>query len=152
MAKHIVVLLVIVLSSPVNAADDNKELVLGRVISGLVGPASSNGVSTRTVSEIDLGYEFPNLKAEQLRYRTQILTLEPGGVVLIHSHKDRPATTYILSGQAIEYRSDVEGPILHKTGEATIDTNGTSQWWENNSSEAVIMFIGEVVKIDNLLE
>ncbi|MEM1048439.1 MAG: cupin domain-containing protein [Pseudomonadota bacterium] len=117
-----------------------------KIIDGLTGPEKSVGFAVKTLAEIDLGKEFPTVaEAAPLRFRARHVTLEPGGIVVIHSHKERPATTYIVSGTAIEYRSDMDGPIVRQAGDATMDVKGISQWWENTSDETVIMFVSDVV-------
>ncbi len=120
-----------------------------KTINGLTGPAHPKGFSVKTLAEIDLGKEYPDIpETAPLRFRARYVTLEPGGKVLIHSHKHRPATTYILEGEAVEYRSDAAGPILRKAGEATMDVNGIAQWWENVSDAPVLMFVGDVISVD----
>ena len=42
------------------------------------------------------------------------LVIEPGGVVPWHSHGDRPAIIYVVSGEIIEYASNCAVPIVHK--------------------------------------
>lgn len=123
-----------------------QDTVPTREIAGLTGPAQPKGFAVKTLAEIDLGAEFPQVpEAEGLSFRARFVTLEPGGIVLIHSHEGRPATTYILSGEAVEHRSDVDGPILRKAGEATMDVGGIAQWWENTSDSPVTMFVSDVV-------
>lgn len=117
-----------------------------REIAGLTGPAKPKGFSVKTLASIDLGDEYPEVEgAEKLRFRARFVTLQPGGIVLIHSHKGRPATTYIVSGEAVEYRSDTDGPIVRRAGDATMDVEGIAQWWENTTDEVVTMFVSDVI-------
>ncbi len=119
-------------------------------INGLTGPANPKGFAVETLHTINLGDEFPAVAdANGLQFRARFVTLQPGGIVLIHSHAGRPATTYIISGEVNEYRSDTEGSILRQAGEATMDVGGISQWWENTSDEIVTMFVGDVVAADS---
>ncbi len=48
--------------------------------------------------------------------------------------------TYILNGEIIEHRSDVEGALVRKAGDCTLDVNGIAQWWENTSDIDVHLF------------
>ncbi|MES0864241.1 cupin domain-containing protein [Ruegeria sp. SCPT10] len=124
-------------------AKDNVEL---ETIDGLTGPAKPVGLSIKTLNSISLSNEFAGLPdSADLKFRMRYVTLKPGGVVLIHSHKSRPAITYILSGYATEYRSDEEHPIIREAGDATMDVGGISQWWANKSDEEVVMLVADVI-------
>jgi mannose-6-phosphate isomerase-like protein (cupin superfamily) len=46
-----------------------------------------------------------------LMLRTRRLTVLPGGFVPTHSHEDRPAIIYIISGQVIENSSEGSVPV-----------------------------------------
>jgi len=65
--------------------------------------------------------------------------VEPNGIVPWHSHDDRPAIIYIISGEIYEYSSNCSVPILHQAGEATREGNGTAHWWQNTGKEAVVL-------------
>ncbi|MEM9010602.1 MAG: cupin domain-containing protein [Pseudomonadota bacterium] len=113
-----------------------------REINGLTGPAAPQGFTLRDLNVIDLGKEFP--EGGTLGFRTRYVTLAPGGIVPIHSHEGRPALTYIISGEAIEHRSDTDGPIVRRAGEVTMDVGGIAQWWENAGDVPVVMLVGDV--------
>lgn len=135
-------LLAFAFAAPVSAKDYGPM----KEIDGLTGPAQPKGFAVKTLHVIELGQEFPNVPdAANLEFRARFVTLQPGGIVLIHSHKGRPATTYIINGEAIEHRSDTTGPILRKAREATMDVGGIAQWWENTTDETVTMFVVDVV-------
>jgi len=51
-----------------------------------------------------------------LMLRTRRLTIQPGGFVPTHSHADRPAIIYIVSGEIIEHSTTCAVPIVHKAG------------------------------------
>lgn len=110
-------------------------------ISGLTGPAKPVGMAIKEMGTITLGTEFPQIAAVADRVmRGRHVTIKAGGIVPIHSHKDRPAVTYILDGEIIEHRSDVEGALVRKAGDCTLDINGIAQWWENTSEVDVHLF------------
>jgi quercetin dioxygenase-like cupin family protein len=54
-----------------------------------------------------------------------------------HSHGDRPAIIYIISGQITEYASTCAVPVVHKAGEATPEMHATSHWWKNDGNQPV---------------
>lgn len=123
-----------------------QEATPSREIAGLIGPAQPQGFGVETFFSIDLGPEFPTLAdADALTMRARFVTLQPGGVVPVHSHEGRPATTYVLTGEAVEHRSDVDRPVVRRAGDVTRDAGGVAQWWENTSDQVVTMFVVDVV-------
>ena len=57
--------------------------------------------------------------------RVRKLEIQPGGIVPWHSHDDRPALIYVVSGEIYEYASNCAVPILHKAGEVARETHAT---------------------------
>lgn len=128
-------LLALTLAAPAGA-DSTKE------ISGLTGPKAPVGMAIKELGAIKLGPEFPQIpEAADYLMRGRYVTVQAGGIVPIHSHKDRPAITYVIEGEIVEHRSDQEGPILRKAGEVTIDDDAIAQWWENKTDQPVTMFV-----------
>jgi quercetin dioxygenase-like cupin family protein len=68
-------------------------------------------------------------------FRIRQLDLMPGGTVPWHSHNDRPAMIYIVSGEVVEYASNCTVPIVHRAGDIAPEKNGTSHWWKNTGSK-----------------
>jgi quercetin dioxygenase-like cupin family protein len=102
------------------------------------------GVSDVTLGSIDLGKQPAHIEGRELRFRR--LTIEPGGVVPWHSHDDRPALIFVQQGEIVEYASNCEVPITHKTGDIRAEVFGTSHWWKNLGKETVILYVGDVRK------
>ena len=65
-------------------------------------------------------------------FRLRELNVAPGGIVPWHSHNERPAMIYIVSGEIVEYASSCAVPIVHKAGDVAPEKNGTSHWWQNH--------------------
>jgi quercetin dioxygenase-like cupin family protein len=59
-------------------------------------PTENKGAKIDTLATIDLGPEIDGMQGRQLRLR--LITVEPGGVLGLHSHKDRPAVARVLQG------------------------------------------------------
>jgi quercetin dioxygenase-like cupin family protein len=77
------------------------------------------------------------------------LTIEPGGIVPWHSHADRPALIYIVSGQIFEYASNCAVPILHKAGEVARETQATAHWWKNTGKAPVVLLSFDILHDPN---
>lgn len=70
-------------------------------------PAS--GVTDTVIGSIDLAREPAHVDGRLLRLRK--LVVQPQGVVPWHSHGNRPAIIYIISGTIEEYASNCSVPI-----------------------------------------
>ena len=105
------------------------------------------GVTDVTLGSIDLGKQPAHIEGRELRFRK--LTIAPGGIVPWHSHDDRPALIFVQQGEIVEYASNCEVPITHKTGEIRPEIYGTSHWWKNLGKETVILYVGDVRKDPN---
>lgn len=103
-------------------------------------PAS--GVTDTVISTNDVSGAPFNIKDRTMRLRR--LVIQPGGVVPWHSHGDRPAIIYIISGQIVEYASTCAVPILHTAGEATPETATTKHWWKNETNEPVVLLSADL--------
>jgi quercetin dioxygenase-like cupin family protein len=66
-------------------------------------------------------------------FRLRELEVKAGGVVPWHSHDERPAMIYIVSGEIIEFASNCAVPIVHRAGDVAREAKGTSHWWQNKT-------------------
>lgn len=116
-------------------------------LGGLTGPTSTRGVSSIDVlGVIELGEEFPAMQGRQMRAR--VFTIEPGGVIAIHAHEQRPGYALILSGSIVEHRNDQTGPVVRNKGDVAIEKSGVAHWWENVSGEVVEALVVDVVGVE----
>ena len=60
-------------------------------------PPENVGQSAELLRELDLTGELDSAKGRPLRMRK--VTVQPGGALALHNHADRPAVTYMLSGE-----------------------------------------------------
>jgi quercetin dioxygenase-like cupin family protein len=107
-----------------------------------MGATKPKDVTDTVLKRIDLVNEPVMLKNHALRLRR--LVIKPGGIVPWHSHTDRPAIIYIITGQITEYRSTCKTPIVHKAGEATAEVKGTSHWWKNTGNKTVVLLSADL--------
>ena len=106
------------------------------------GETKPKGVTDTVLASIDLSKEKVNLKDRQMRIRR--LVVQPGGVVPWHSHEDRPALIYIVSGTIQEYASNCSVPIEHKAGEVSVEKLGVQHWWKNAGKAPVVLLSSDV--------
>lgn len=101
------------------------------------GPAMPVGVTDVVRASTDLAKEPAAIKGRQFRLRQ--LDMQPGAVVPWHSHNDRPAMIYIVSGEVVEYASSCAVPITHRAGDVAPEKNGTSHWWKNLTDKPAVL-------------
>lgn len=101
------------------------------------GPATPKGVTDVVRATTDLAKEPAGISGRHFRLRQ--LDMLPGAVVPWHSHNERPAMIYIVSGEVIEYASNCAVPIVHKAGDVAPEKNGTSHWWTNKTNKPAVL-------------
>jgi len=94
-------------------------------------------VTDMVLAQVDLAGEKIALKGHLMRVRK--LEIQPGGIVPWHSHGDRPALIYVMSGEIYEHASNCAVPILHKAGEVARETHVTAHWWKNEGRLPVVL-------------
>jgi quercetin dioxygenase-like cupin family protein len=104
-------------------------------------PTMPKGVTDDVLSAIHLGPEI-NVDGRQLR--TRRLVVQPGGIVPVHSHKDRPALIYVVSGSITEHSTACGAPIEHKAGDISREADGLSHYWENHGKEPAVLLSSDV--------
>ncbi len=92
-----------------------------------VTPTENKNVTFTPLTAVDLGPEIPGL---QLRLR--MITLEPGGVIGVHSHKDRPGAAYVLKGMVIDHRGDTAKE--YSAGGNWAEDRNVTHWVENKGT------------------
>ena len=106
------------------------------------GETKPKGVTDTVLASIDLSKEKVSLQDHQLR--TRKLVIQPGGVVPWHSHEDRPALIYIVSGTIEEYASNCSVPIVHRAGEVSVEKSGVQHWGKNTGKTPVVLLSSDV--------
>jgi quercetin dioxygenase-like cupin family protein len=105
---------------------------LGVVVGHARPPTEYQGVAAQVVSTIDLG---PDLPGYQLRLRK--VTVAPGGIVALHSHRERPGFAYILAGTVTELR---DGGYVKEYGPGGVltESRDVTHWAENRGMTTVV--------------
>ena len=107
----------------------------------------AKAVTDTVLSSIDLGGE--KIAAKGYAFRLRRLVIQPGGIVPWHSHVERPAIIYVVSGTILEYSSRCQVPVMHKAGEVSKEPVGTSHWWKNTGKVAVVLISADILKDPN---
>jgi quercetin dioxygenase-like cupin family protein len=102
-----------------------------------MGATAPKDVTDVVRASTDLSKEPAHVNGRLFRLRQ--LEMQPGGIVPWHSHNDRPAMIYIVSGEVVEYASSCAVPIVHRAGDVAPEKNGTSHWWKNTGSTKAVL-------------
>jgi quercetin dioxygenase-like cupin family protein len=105
------------------------------------------GVTDTVLSMIDLSKEKVAVAGHLMRVRR--LEVQPGGIVPWHSHAERPALIYVVSGEIVENASNCAVPILHKAGEVARETQATAHWWQNKGQAPVTLLSFDIAADPN---
>lgn len=106
------------------------------------GPTENKGLSVKPLVAVDLGPQFSAMAGRELRMR--IVTLEPGGVLAVHEHKDRPATDYVVQGAIVDHRgSDAKE---YRAGMALYEDKDTVHWVENQGTTPAVVVSADIFK------
>jgi len=109
---------------------------------------AAKGVTDVVRATTDLSKEPLALNGRLFRLRQ--LDLKPGGIVPWHSHDNRPAMIYIVSGEVVEYASSCAVPIVHKKGDVAQEKNGTSHWWKNTGKTPALLISVDLFPVENM--
>jgi len=102
-------------------------------------PTENKGITFTSLTSVDLGPEIPGM---HLRLRT--VTIEPGGVVAVHSHKDRPGSAYVLKGTVMDHRGDVAKE--YGAGGYWAEDRNVTHWVENKGTSPAVLILVDVFK------
>ena len=111
------------------------------------GPTAPKDVTDKIIAMTDLTKEQLGIKDRLFRARQ--LEIKPGGIVPWHSHGDRPAMIYVVSGEIVEYSSTCAVPIVHRAGEVTAERAPTSHWWQNTGTVPAVLISVDLFRIDD---
>ena len=133
----IALLAALAFASPANAGQCSKagSMTLANA------PTMPKGVTDTIIGAVDLANEI-GVSGRMLR--TRRLVIQPGGIVPLHSHKDRPALIYTVSGSITEYSSACGSPINHKAGDISREAEGLSHYWINHGKVPAVVLSSDV--------
>jgi quercetin dioxygenase-like cupin family protein len=98
-------------------------------------PQQNVGQSDELLRTLDLTTELASTKGRALRMRK--VTLQPGGVLGLHNHVDRPAITYFLQGE-VTYHAEGKPDMVGKAGGGFAEGRATTHWAENTGTVPAI--------------
>jgi len=116
---------------------------IGVAVGQQTPPTANQGVSASAPTFLDLGQEIDTVDGRQLRLR--IVTIEPGGVVAMHSHKGRPTVAHLVSG-ALTERREGDWVEVHRAGDSWTEGRDVTHWAENKETVPAVIVAVDVFK------
>jgi quercetin dioxygenase-like cupin family protein len=115
----------------------------GAVIGESMPPRGNTGVTIGEPVVLDLAPWAGDMQGRQLRIRR--FEIQPGGVIGLHSHDDRPDVSYLAQGNLVEYRAGGfaeprASDSLHAAGK------GVTHWVENKGSTPAVLVVADIFK------
>ncbi len=118
---------------------------IGVAVAEPTPPAENKGMSAKQLSGLELGKQgLKDYDARQMRIRQ--ITVEPGGAAAFHSHSQRPALTYVVSGALVEHRKGVSEPHTYKAGDVITEGTDVDHWAENTGKEPALLVSVDLFK------
>jgi quercetin dioxygenase-like cupin family protein len=117
--------------------------VAGYAVGQATPPAENKGVNEVLLRSLDLTDEMQATNGRSLRMRR--MTLAPGGVLGLHSHKDRPAVSYFLEGE-VTYHPTGRPDVVVGPGEGIAEGKATTHWAENRGKVPAVWIAVDIPK------
>jgi len=106
-------------------------------------PTENKGLKAVELRSIELSSEIDSVQGRKLRLR--LLTLEPGGVVGLHSHKERPTVLHVIKGTLTSHPQGKPDVVLH-VGDGLAEGKDSNHWVQNTGSEPAEFITVDVFK------
>lgn len=115
----------------------------GIAVGQMKPPVENKGVSADHLRSLMLTDEIDSVKGRPLRMRR--ITLLPGGVIGLHTHKDRPTVSYFLQGE-VTYHQEGKPPVTIRAGQGFAEGKDTTHWAENRAGVAAVWIAVDIPK------
>src|SRR5215831_15495850 len=107
-------------------------------------PKESKGQNATELCTIDLSLEIASPQGRRLRMR--LITLEPGGIVAVHGHQDRPTIMHVTNGTLLSHWGGKPDRTL-RVGDCVAEGKDiTHHWMENVGTEPAKYLAVDVTK------
>lgn len=84
-----------------------------------------------------------NASASALFAATTLFLGFLGGVIGIHTHKDRPTVSYFLQGEVVFHQADKPDLVIHPS-EGFAEGKATTHWAENRGSVPAVWIAADI--------
>lgn len=120
---------------------DNCPLSQQGIEGNLTGPPENSKVSVDLVESVAIG-AVKGLSGTVVLRR---VTIAPGGIIRLHDHTTNPGYAQLVSGKALEHRSDCGAPIRRLPGDVATEHTALTHWWVNDGDEPAVLMVSHVL-------
>jgi quercetin dioxygenase-like cupin family protein len=106
-------------------------------------PTADSGRTEQMLRTLDLTGELDSGKGRPLRMRK--ITVQPGGLLAVHNHVDRPAVTYMLQGQ-MTYHQEGKPAVVANAGDGFAEGRSTTHWGESTGTVPAVWIAVDIPK------
>ena len=106
-------------------------------------PSQNRGLSAIPLKSLDLSKEIDSVRGRPLRMRK--ITLQPGGIIGLHTHKDRPTVSYMLEGE-VTYHQEGKPETTLRAGDGIAEGRDTIHWAENRAPVPAVWIAVDIPK------
>ena len=106
-------------------------------------PTQNRLIGAVQLQSLDLSDEIDSVFGRPLRLRK--ITLQPGGIIGLHSHKDRPTVSYFLEGE-VTYHQEGKPTTVVGPGQGFAEGKATTHWAENRGSVPAVWIAVDIPK------
>ena len=117
--------------------------VAGVAVGQATPPMQNRLIGAVQLQSLDLTDEIDSVWGRPLRLRK--ITLQPGGIIGLHSHKDRPAVSYFLEGE-VTYHQEGKPPTVVGPGQGFAEGKATTHWAENRGAVPAVWIAVDIPK------
>lgn len=111
------------------------------------GPQKTSGIGgVNLLGAVSLEGEFSS--SDGLSMRVRELVINPGGIVAVHEHNNRPGVAYIIEGEMIEHRSSEGAGVAKPAGSVALERTGVIHWWENTGTVPARALVVDIVEAE----
>lgn len=106
----------------------------------LSGPPANANVDISLLESVT----FDTIPGHEGKVILRKVVIQPGGVIRLHDHAGIQGFAYLLSGTALEHRSDCAVPILREPGDVASEHAALTHWWINEGVEPAVLLVSHV--------
>jgi len=106
-------------------------------------PTQNRLIGAVQLQSLDLTDEIDSVWGRPLRLRK--ITLQPGGIIGLHSHKDRPTVSYFLEGE-VTYYQEGKPPTVVGPGQGFAEGKATTHWAQNRGTVPTVWIAVDIPK------
>jgi len=130
-------------SAATRAAILSATFLAGYALAESRAPKEPKGIKIENLGAMDLAGEIDSV--DGLKLHLDRLTVQPGGMSPLHSHRGRPQIVYMVQGSYISHAEGKPDEVLRQ-GDVVSGGKDRNHWIENVGSETAVALAFSVSK------